>query len=138
MAWRGAFFDSGQRDTLSFAGWGFHLMPQDQPSRPPAPICPDCAEPMRIASAERDKDNINLRRVIYVCNTCGRTSRVRTFGLPSDSEKCEAKAAEFRLLAARTADPFVRKAYFELAEELEYLSAYFKALDDRKPGGEGH
>jgi hypothetical protein len=58
--------------------------------------------------------------------------------VPSKAETCEAKAAEFRLLAEHTADPFLRRIYFELAEELEYLRAHFKALDDRKPGDEGH
>jgi len=94
---------------------------------------------MRFASGQRDKDNPNLRRVIYACNSCGRTSAVRTLGgVSSKAEACEAKAAEFRLLAAHTADPFVRKIYFELAEELEYLTADYKALDDRKPDHKEH
>jgi hypothetical protein len=58
--------------------------------------------------------------------------------VPSEAEKCEATAAEFRMIAAQTADSFVKKAYFEFAAELEYLSAHFKALDDRKPGDEEH
>jgi hypothetical protein len=93
---------------------------------------------MRFATSKRDKDNTTLRHVIYVCEDCGRTEAVRSFGVPSEAEECEAKAAEFRLLAEGTADPFLRKTYFELAEELEYLSAHFKALDDRKPDAEGH
>jgi hypothetical protein len=92
---------------------------------------------MRFVSGERDMHNSDLRRVIYACNSCGRTSAVRSFGVPSEAEKCKAKAAEFRLLAAQTADPFLRKTYLELAEELEYLSANFNALDDRKPPEEG-
>jgi len=31
---------------------------------------------MDIDSAERDKDNTNLRHVIYVCDGCGRASKV--------------------------------------------------------------
>jgi len=99
---------------------------------------------MRIAIAQRDKDNSDLRFGIYACGNCGRTSSqvigeaVRSFGVPSDAEKCAAQAAEFRRLAAQAADPFVRKTYLELAQELEYLSAHFNALDDRKPGDEGH
>jgi len=52
-------------------------MPRDQPARRlRPPVCPDCATPMRIASAERDVDNTNLRHVIYVCDGCGRASKV--------------------------------------------------------------
>jgi hypothetical protein len=98
--------------------------------------CPDCAKPMRFATAKRDKDNTILRHVIYVCDDCARTETLRSFGVPSDSEKCQAKADEFRLLAAVTADPFLRKTYLELAEELEFLRAHFKALDDHKPDDE--
>src|SRR5262245_62482803 len=118
-------------------------MPHDPASRPPPPVCPHCAKPMRIAVAEPDKDNINLRREIYACDGCGRASEqadgeaARSSGVPSDAEECQARADELRRLAAETADPFRRSLYLELAEELENLGAHFKALDDRKPGDEG-
>jgi len=49
-------------------------MLNDKPANlPRPPLCLDCAKPMRFASAERDRNQANLRRVIYVCES-GRTS----------------------------------------------------------------
>ena len=43
-------------------------------SLPRPPVYSQCAKPMRFAGAELDTNNSNVRRMIYACDDCGRTS----------------------------------------------------------------